>query len=97
VKSSLQQIHQSSRSTDVCADNNDEEASRPRRILCVICRKKRLKCDGNKLEYAIGRPGREYIKDLKTWLDWLDLSKGGEYKLDCILHTAQVGTQLRTK
>ncbi len=49
------------------------------------------------LEYAIGRPGREYIKDLKTWLDWLDLSKGGEYKLDCILHTAQVGTQLRTK
>jgi hypothetical protein len=74
VKSSLQQIHQSSRSTDVCADNNDEEASRPRRILCVICKKKRLKCDGNKLEYAIGRPGREYIKDLKTRLDWLDLS-----------------------
>jgi len=67
VKSSLQQIHRSSRSTDVCADNNDEEAS-------SICRKKRLKCEANKLGYAIGRPGREYIKDLKTRLDWLDLS-----------------------
>lgn len=78
------QPHSASRSTD--SPEHNDEAPKTKRIACVICRKRKLKCDGNKPKCAtcerLGHncaydevrrksgPKRGYVKDLEARLGW---------------------------
>ena len=82
------QPHRGARDTDSpingTAHNDDNEPPKAKRIACVICRKRKLKCDGNRPKCAtcsrLGHdcaydevrrksgPKRGYVKDLEARL-----------------------------
>ena len=67
------------------ATGEETGTKRPKRIACMICRKRKLKCDGNKPCATCARlghncaydevrrksgPKRGYVKDLEARLGW---------------------------
>lgn len=74
---------------DVDVNGEENEAPKTKRVACVICRKRKLKCDGNKPKCAtcarLGHacaydevrrksgPKRGYVKDLEARLGWYNI------------------------